>query len=554
VRPIEAFTEICRDEGVDRIFGNPGTTELPLLEAVADTGGPPYILGLHEGAVVAMADGYARASRTCPLVNLHVAAGVANGLIGMLNAARSGTPMVITAGQQDRRHRRQDPMLSGDLVGMASTVVKEATEVEHAADLPQVLRRAFAAARRTPTGPVLVSIPMDLLDSATDVPVPERTPAPIPTAAGGIAAAAAILAAATAPALIAGDGIGREDAVGEFTALAESLGATVYPQPMYDRLNIPGTHPLCAPMLPPVAAGIAERLDGHDVVLIVGARAFRPHHYSPADPIPKTTRVIQLDADPAEPGRNFPVELALTGALRPSLRALVSALDGRVPGARERAATVAAAITADRARLHREAEAASGRTPMDPRAAVHAFATALPADAVIVEEAITAGIHLRGLHRQDRPGSYVHTVGGGLGWGIGAAIGTKMGTDRPVAALLGDGCAAFGLQGLWSAAHHRVPVLFTVMANNEYRTLKDTLDRRDGPARRTGRYPGLDLTEPAIDWQAAGRAFGVATARADDETTLADTVASLGDLDGPLLLEVPVAGHRPPDGPLERPR
>ncbi len=152
MRPIEALLEIARDEGVTRIFGNPGTTELPLMDALAEAPDLRYVLGLQEGSVVAMADGYARASRRV-LASLHVAAGVANGLIGMLNALRSRTPMVIVAGQQDRRHLRQDPMLSGDLVGLASAATKQAVEVQHAYDLPIVLRRAFALAARPRPGP-----------------------------------------------------------------------------------------------------------------------------------------------------------------------------------------------------------------------------------------------------------------------------------------------------------------------------------------------------------------------------------------------------------------
>ncbi|TDD30569.1 thiamine pyrophosphate-binding protein, partial [Actinomadura sp. KC06] len=206
MRPIEALLEIARDEGVTRIFGNPGTTELPLMDALVEAPDLQYVLGLQEGSVVAMADGYARASRRTAMVSLHVAAGVANGLIGMLNAMRSRSPMVIVAGQQDRRHLVQDPMLSGDLVGLAAPTTKHAVEVQHAYDLPIVLRRAFALAARPPAGPVLVSVPMDLLEEVADVAVPARSPitGPGPAAAGD---AAALLAGSERPVVIAGDGV-----------------------------------------------------------------------------------------------------------------------------------------------------------------------------------------------------------------------------------------------------------------------------------------------------------------------------------------------------------
>src|SRR6185295_18715006 len=158
--PIEALLFVLRSEGIDRVFGNPGTTELPFLDALD----LPYVLGLHEGSVVAMADGYARATRRTAFVSLHVAAGLANGLIGLLNARRSRVPLVVTAGQQDRRHLLADPMLSGDLAGL-----------------------------------VFLSIPMDLLDEETEVPVPARSPAPAPAPAGGLDTAAAVLAGARRP-------------------------------------------------------------------------------------------------------------------------------------------------------------------------------------------------------------------------------------------------------------------------------------------------------------------------------------------------------------------
>ncbi|MEN3306953.1 MAG: benzoylformate decarboxylase [Micromonosporaceae bacterium] len=545
--PARALLSILRSEGVDRIFGNPGTTELPLLDALVDEPDLPYVLGLHEGSVVAMADGYARATRRPAFVNLHVAAGLANGLIGLLNARRSGTPLVVTAGQQDRRHLVQDPMLAGDLVGLARPAVKWAVEAAHARDLPLLLRRAFALAATPPTGPVFVSIPMDLLEEGVDVAVPGRSCRPAPGPAGGIDEAAALLAAARRPAIIAGDGVGRDGAVAELVALAEVLGAAVYHQPMADGINFPGTHPLYQGMPLPTTADIHHHLRPHDVVLIAGTRAFAAHHYAPEQPIPDGTLVLQLDTDPTEPGRNFPVHIGLCGGLAATLGVLATRLRGRVPGVAERAATLGKASAATRTRIDASARDAYGQAPVDPLAAMHAIAAALPRDAIVVEEAITAGLLLRQVLRQDRPGSYVHTLGGGLGWGIGAAIGTRLGApDRPVVAVLGDGCAAFGLQGLWTAARYRVPVAFVVVNNGEYRTLKDTLDRGSSRSTEHGRYIGLDLRDPALDWRGAGQMFGVRVVQPADCAALGDAIAPLATMDGPVLIDVSVTGHTPP--------
>jgi benzoylformate decarboxylase len=534
--PVNALLAILRDEGVRNVFGNPGTTELPLLDALVDAPDLDYVLGLQEASVVAMADGYARATGRPAFVSLHVAAGLANGLIGLLNAGRSRTPLVVVAGQQDRRHLLQDPMLSGDLVGLARPVAKSAIEVQQAYDLPVVLRRAFAEAVRAPAGPVFVSVPMDLLAEQGTVPVPDRSALAGPGPADRLDRVTSLLAAAATPVIVAGDGVGRDGAVPDLVALAERLGAPVYHQPMHDGVDFPGNHPLHLGMLPPRNAAIREALRPHDVILIVGCHAFMPHHYTPGPAIPDGATVVQLDVDPAEPGRNFPVAAGLSGALAPTLAALAA----MVPDRPDRLAQVAARTASARAERDAEAVRRYGPAPLDPLAAMHALAAGLPADAVVVEEAITAGIALRSVLRLDRPKSYVHTVGGGLGWGIGAAVGTGLGDpSRPVVAVLGDGCAMFGLQGLWSAVRYQVPVTFVVMNNGEYRTLKDTLDATPGRSARRGRYVGLDF--PGLDWPAAARLFGLAHVRVEHPDELRDVVGT--PRSEPLLVEVPTQPH-----------
>ncbi|MFG2002840.1 thiamine pyrophosphate-binding protein [Spirillospora sp. NPDC048911] len=543
MNPSAALLEILRDEGVTRVFGNPGTTELPLLEALASAPGLEYVLGLHEGPAVAMADGYARATGRPAFVSLHAAAGVANGLIGLLNAARSRTPLVAVAGQQDRRHLIQDPMLSGDLTALASPAVKYAIEVHQAYDLPVLLRRAFALAVRPPAGPVLLSLPMDVLEGDEDVPVPARTPAAVPGSAPAdeIERAAALLERAHRPVIIAGDGVGRAGAMDDLVAIAERLGAAVYHQPMFDALSFPCGHALYAGALPPRNTLVREALQAYDTLLLTGCRAFTPHHYTPGSPIPDGLTVVQADADPAEIGRNFPAHAGLAGDLRGTLRALAERLPDEVPAAKERLRAVTAESADRRTELDRRARAAYGPAPLAPLAAAHAIAAALPPGAVLIEEAITVGVLLRGTQRLDRPGSYVHTVGGGLGWGIGAAIGTRLAVpSRPVIAVLGDGSATFGLQGLWTAARYGLPVLFLVMNNGEYRTLKDTLDER---GHISPPYAGLDLCPPALDWLAAARLFGVEGRRVGSAAGLAELVAAAPRLPGPLLAEVPITAH-----------
>ncbi|MCX5239389.1 thiamine pyrophosphate-binding protein [Streptomyces prunicolor] len=537
-RPALAFLDILRGEGVDRIFGNPGTTELPFLAALSATeNAPEYVLGVHEGAVVSMADGYARGTGRPAFVSLHIAAGLANGLIGLLNARRSRTPLVVTAGQQDRRHLQQDPMLSGDLLGLARPAVKATYDIQHARDLPLALRRAFAQSQRPPAGPVFLSLPMDLLAEDTEVEVPARTAPPRPGPAAGLDRAAVLLGAAARPAIVAGDGVGREDAVAALVRTAEACGATVHHQPMADCLNFPATHPLYAGMLPPRHDAIRAALASYDTVLIVGAHAFTPHHYSPGPALPPGITVVQLDSDADEIGRNFPADAGLVGALAPSLHRLAELLREQVPDhtAKARVLRAGERHTAERERAESAAHAAYSTAPLAPWAAAHAVAHGLPSDAVVVEEAITVGLLLRRLLRLDRPGSYTHTVGGGLGWGIGAAVGRSLAEPgRPVVAVLGDGCALFGLQGLWSAARQQVPVLFVVMGNGSYRTLQDTYEAMGG----NGRCPGTELG--TLDFTRAAHFFGVDAVRADSADHLRELVAGADELTRPMLVDVPL--------------
>lgn len=537
-RPVHALLDILRGEGVDRVFGNPGTTELPFLAALSETeDAPEYVLGVHEGAVVSMADGYARGTGRPAFVSLHIAAGLANGLIGLLNARRSRTPLVVTAGQQDRRHLQQDPMLSGDLTALAAPAVKATFDVQHARDLPLALRRAFALAVRPPAGPVFLSVPMDLLDEDTEIEVPARTPASAPGPAPALERAALLLGDAARPAIVAGDGVGREAALDALVRVAEACGATVYHQPMADCLDFPTTHPLHAGMLPPRHDAIRAALGAHDTVLIAGAHAFTPHHYTPGPALPPGLTVVQLDSDPDEIGRNFPADAGLVGALAPSLDRLAELLRDRVPDhtAKARVLRTGERHSGERDRTESEARAAYSDAPLAPWAAAHAVARGLPPDAVVVEEAITVGLLLRRLVRLDRPGSYTHTVGGGLGWGIGAAVGRALAEPgRPVVAVLGDGCTLFGLQGLWSAARQGVPVLFVVLANGAYRTVQNTYESMGGQ----GVCPGTELGP--LDFTQAAAFFGVDAVRAQSATQLRELVAGAAKLTRPLLVDVPL--------------
>jgi benzoylformate decarboxylase len=290
-------------------------------------------------------------------------------------------------------------------------------------------------------------------------------------------------------------------------------------------------------MLPPRHDAVRAALAPYDTVLIAGAHAFTPHHYTPGPALPPGVTVLQLDSDPDEIGRNFPADTGLVGALAPSLHRLADLLRDRVPEHTAKARILRAGEhhAGERDRAGSAARAAYSPAPLAPWAAAHAVASGLPPDAVVVEEAITVGLLLRRHVRLENPGSYAHTVGGGLGWGIGAAVGRSLAEpNRPVVAVLGDGGTLFGLQGLWSAARQNTPVLFVVMNNGVYRTLQDTY-RAMGVQ---GTCPGTELGP--LDFTQAARFFGVDAIRADSADHVKELVAGASDLTGPLLVDVPL--------------
>ncbi|HEY1275853.1 MAG TPA: thiamine pyrophosphate-dependent enzyme [Thermoleophilaceae bacterium] len=526
--------ELLRSEGVDRVFGNPGTTELPFMEALALAPEMPYHLGLHEVAVVSMADGHARASRRTSFVNLHIAAGLANGLSMVLNARRARTPMVVTAGQQHRGHLIQDPMLGGDLLALSQGAFKEAVEVARVEDLGLLMRRAFARAQAPPSGPVLVSLPVDVLEEELPPPLPPRSEIAPPGPAQGLEAAAAILLEARAPAIVAGDGVGREGALDELVRVAEALGATVFHEPMYDACDFPATHPLSAGMMPPVNVEIRRRLEAHDVLFLVGSHAFSAHYYTPPAAIPDDVTVVQLDPDAAELGRNYAVAAGLHGGVRATLAALLPLLEGQSGEAGER-------LAAARAKGESLAGERDGAAD-DPAVAARALVDALPPDTVMIEEAITTGLLVRAAFAADRPGSYHHSVGGALGWGIGAGIGVKLARpDAPVVAVVGDGCAMYGIQGLWSAARYEVPVVVAVLNNREYRACKQGIPRVMEPS-GADRFVGMDLAPPAIDFVSLAKSLGVSAARAEGPEAIAGEIESALQAGAPALVEIAIAG------------
>ena len=323
-RGAKVLLEILQSEGVEYIFGNPGTTELPLIDALLETPDINYILALQEASAVAMADGYAQVTRKPGFINLHTAGGLGHGMGNLLNASVSQTPLVVTAGQQDSRHTITDPLLFGELVTIASPAVKWAHEVAHADQLPILVRRAFNDAKAAPKGPVFLSLPMDVMEEMSEVAIDEPSRIDRRPVAGSLPDLAAHLAQ-IAPGrllIIAGDEVHFSDAAPEVASLAEMLGAPVYCSSWPSHIPFPTNHPLWSGKMPHNGTEIASLLSNYDALFALGGKSLITILYTEGSAVPTGCAVFQMTADVRDLGRTYMTELSVVGDIRNSLRVL----------------------------------------------------------------------------------------------------------------------------------------------------------------------------------------------------------------------------------------
>ncbi len=538
-----ALMAMLRAAGVTHLFGNPGTTELPFLDAL-DGSGLEYVLALQEATAVAAADGYAQASGRVAVVNLHVAPGLGNGLAIIQNAARARSPVVVTAGQQDSRLLLDEPILAGDMVQMTEQFTKWSHEVRTPAEALTAMRRALTLARTAPTGPVFLSLPMDVMVDAADDPGsqgfdPPSAAMPDPEA---LQRAAALLGAARAPLIIAGDGVARAGAVDDLVAVAEALGAPVYGEPIFRRTNFPGDHPLWRGGMFPTPAGVRKALEPSDAVLIVGANVFAWFLHTPGRPFRDGLGVVQVDDDPWEIGKSHAVTLGIVADPGAALRALRAALARHgSAGAAERLAAATLTRGAYVRRLHAEADAQAEQMPVSPAYLMRTLAALVDDDTAIVDESASSLPHVLRHFKFSARSAFFGSKTGTLGWGMGAAIGVQLARPgRKVVATIGDGGLMYAPQALWTAAHHRLPITYVVPNNASYAILKSGMLSLGLPGAKRGIFPGMDITQPEIDYVALARALGVTASRIDTPSALGDVLRGALASDGPSLVEVPI--------------
>src|SRR5690625_3712305 len=460
----EVTYEILRQHGLTTFFGNPGSNELTFLDEMpADF---RYILGLHEGAVMAMADGYAQAAGGPAFVNLHSAAGTGHAIGALTNSWYSHSPLVITAGQQVRSQVGTKATLSNvDAPRLPQPLVKWSGEPLAASDVPRMVSQAIHTATTTPRGPVYVSIPLDDWRQEADVGLVSELPARRVETAGALSSAqvaqlAAVLDQARNPVLVLGPDIDATASNDLAVALAEKLRAPAWIAPSASRCPFPTRHPAFRGVLPASITGISAQLAGHDVILVVGAPVFRYHQFDPGPYLPDDASLVHLTSDPAEAAR-APMGRSVVVDVQQALAALVDAITQAERPMPEPRSSLSPPADHD------------ATTPFAPEAVFSAVAATAPADAIYVKEATsTTGVVWDHLDIS-RPGSYYFPAAGGLGFGLAAAVGVQLAQpERPVIALIGDGSANYGITALWTAAQYHLPVTFVILNNGTYAALR----------------------------------------------------------------------------------
>jgi len=546
----QALLTILEDEGVDHLFGNPGTTELPLMDTLVDHPQIRYVVGLQESVAMAMADGFSRASGRLSVVNVHVAPGLGNTIGSLYNAKFFGSPVLVTAGQQEHGLSLTEPMLYGDLVQMAAPVTKWATEVARVQDLPRTIRRAAKVALTPPTGPVFVSLPRDVLMATAELELgaPTRVDSASRPHDALLVKLADRLLAAKNPVIVSGHEIYTGDAMAELGQVAELIGAPVYTQTVAYVALFPTDHPLFMGELTRVQATVRSLLEPHDLLLEIGSDNLRMANPSAVEPLPPGMPVIQIGLRDWELGKNYPAELAVRADVRHTLAALVPVLKGRRSAAQAAAAgqrAQAAALgnwSVKRRQLAAKTMEQASAKPIAPEVLMLALADSVPKDAVIVEEGLTSTRSLLNFlsitHRQ----RFYGLASGGIGFAIAGAVGIQLAApNRPVVAVIGDGSAMYSIQALWTAAHLKLPITYVIANNRGYRILKERVYALNGPAKAKDQYLGMDFRDPPIAFPALAQSLGVKAYQVTEPQQLAPMLReALAYSGGPRLVDVHV--------------
>ena len=544
-----AMMEMLRAEGVEYIFGNPGTSESPIMDALEGFPDLKYMLTTQEGVAMGMADGYARATGKAAFVNLHIDTGLANGISLLTNAYEGGTPLVLTSGNKDVRKLAEGRT---ELVNMVKEFTKWSVEVTHPEQVPSVMRRAFTEAITPPTAPVYVSFSANALDDEAEMEIVPSAPGyfRIGPDSRVIEAASKVLSSATSPVMLIGDGIARSQAVAEAVRLAELLGAKVYAT-AFSEVNFPTSHPQFLGQINPAMPASRELLAAADSVLAVGTSVFSGFFYFSGSVLGRDTKLIHIDSNAGEIGKSEPTDIGILADPKVAMAELAEAIDSDMSGSAKEAAK-GRAVSASEAKAAKNAawqQIVKDRWDLSPMSAermMTEIAGALPSDAIIANDAVTTGASIFGAMEFDEPGSIFGITGGALGWGMGGGMGVKLANpDRPVVAVVGDGSSMMTVQALWTAANANIPVVYVICNNRTYRVLKLNMDvyKRDvlGEKQPRSQYIGADFPLP-LNIAGIAEAIGVHGRKIEDPAELAPAVRQALDLGKPAVLDVSIDG------------
>jgi benzoylformate decarboxylase len=538
-----AFLALLKDEGITHLFGNPGTTELPIMHALKDHPDLTYVMAMQESLVVAIADGYSRASGKLVACNVHVAPGLGNALGSLFNARFTGTPMILTAGQQEQGHGLMEPVLFGPLVQMAEPLVKWAVEVTRLEDLPRIVRRAAKIATTPPTGPVFISLPGDILNSEAGIELGRstRVDTRVKPSDESLQALVARILKAQRPVIIAGDEIVKSDALQEAAQLAETLGAPAYQCSTPYGAQFLSESPCFMGALSRLQKQVREVLSPYDLMIVLGADPLRMSVYSEVDPMPDGMGIVQVGLVDWDLAKNYGAEIAIKADVKETLRALVPALKVAGGSALESRAKKGVADLASknwsarRKPLMEQIAKSATKSPIEPDYLSLQVVEAMPDNAILVDEGLTSGRQLLSLRpHRDRYG-YHALASGGIGWGLPASVGVSLANpDRPVVCFSGDGSAMYSIQSLWTAAHHKLPLNVVICNNGGYRIIKQRLLAFHGD----DNYVGMDFVDPPVDFSGLAKSLGLEAIRITDPAELKPKLSDAFKRPGAKLIEV----------------
>jgi benzoylformate decarboxylase len=546
----QAYLQVAAAHGVEYVFGLPGTSGQEFIGTIADQEKIRFVLALHETCVVSMADGHARVTGRPSLAQVSTLPGSANAVGALYDAYRDRSPVVVTSTNVDTRIAGRDSHTeSKDLVEMTKQFTKWSAEVHRSDRIPEYLNRAFKVASTPPTGPVYLALPSNLLGESVNIQNPMADRSRIVPRIGAdpeaLRDAARLIAGAKRPLIVAGSGVAKAGAIDELVKFAEMVAAPVVMEPRYSFLSFPTNHPQSF-QIPEREPSFNLPVWGEpDVILAIGCRLIREYRYLPEPVMKPETRCIHIEEDPWEIGKVFPVDVGIIADAKSALRSLLeiyAVFAASAKGRDERLECIREAQEQVKSELESRVKQGWDATPINAARLARTMDRLLENDTLIVNESPTSKDILLANFQFGKGRSYFSNSSGGfLGWGMGAAIGAQLGSPhRRVVACLGDGSAMFGIQGLWTLAKYRVPLLVIVFNNRAYMAVKNQF-RGSAERVRNAAEMGAEIVAPDVNFARLADTFGIFGQRVESPEAIEPALRRAMEQNGPALIDVVIA-------------